>query len=108
MDDYTLIEKKGQGTYGCVMKAKCNSTGQEVAIKLVQNFRKYTYEMVKVLREIQIMKALTDMGSKSMSFFPNLLDIVTPKGASVNDVNSIFIVMSHVDFDLNKLVKSGK
>ena len=35
INEYTLIEKKGQGSYGCVMKAKCNATGQEVAIKMV-------------------------------------------------------------------------
>ena len=35
INEYTLVEKKGQGSYGCVMKAKCNATGQEVAIKMV-------------------------------------------------------------------------
>ena len=52
LQDYTLVDKKGQGSYGCVMRAQCNATGQEVAIKMVKNFRKYEYEMVKVLREI--------------------------------------------------------
>ena len=35
INKYTLVEKKGQGSYGCVMKAKSNATGQEVAIKMV-------------------------------------------------------------------------
>ena len=52
INDYTLVEKKGQGSFGCVMKATCNKTGQEVAIKMLKNFRKYEYELVKVLREI--------------------------------------------------------
>jgi mitogen-activated protein kinase 1/3 len=88
------------------MRGKCNMSGQEVAIKMVKSFRKYEYEMVKVLREIQIMKALTKMSPKSMSFFPKLLDIITPKNATSEDIDTLFIVMDHVETDLGKVIKS--
>ena len=47
-----------------------------VAIKMVKNFREYEYEMVKVIREIKIMKSLSQMMPPQMSFFPRLLDLV--------------------------------
>jgi len=52
------------------MRAVNKHTGKEVAIKMIKNFRNYEYELVKVIREIQIMKALTKMTPKSMTFFP--------------------------------------
>jgi len=67
---YKLIDKKGQGSYGCVMKAVSKTSGEEVAIKMIKGFRNYEYELVKVIREIKIMKALTKMSPKSMTFFP--------------------------------------
>ena len=75
---YKLVEKKGQGSYGCVMGAISKLNGQEVAIKMIKNFKKYEYELVKVIREIKIMRALTEMAPKSMSFFPKLIDIIVP------------------------------
>lgn len=108
INDYTLLEKKGQGSYGCVVKAKCKATGEEVAIKMVRIIREYEYELVKVLREIQIMKALTKMSSQSTrSFFPELLNIITPSGATPNNIKNLFIVMDHVETDLGKIVKLG-
>lgn len=53
------------------------------------------------------MKALTKMSPKSMSFFPKLLDVVAPKTATLDDVDTLFIVMDHVETDLGKIVKSG-
>ena len=53
------------------------------------------------------MRALTQMSPRKMTFFPNLLDIVIAKGATVDDINTIFIVMELEEFDLNKLIKLG-
>lgn len=53
------------------------------------------------------MRALTQMSPRKMTFFPNLLDIVIAKGATVDDFNTIFIVMELEEFDLNKLIKLG-
>jgi mitogen-activated protein kinase 1/3 len=104
---YQLVDKLGQGSYGCVVKAICKVTGQNVAIKLVKNFSAYEYELVKVVREIQIMKALTKMMPSKMSFFPKLIDLIIPANATVHNLNSIFIVMDHIDTDLSKILKLG-
>ena len=53
------------------------------------------------------MRALTQMSPRKMTFFPNLLDIVIAKGATVDNFNAIFIVMELEEFDLNKLIKLG-
>ena len=53
------------------------------------------------------MRALTKMSPKSMSFFPKLLDIVTLKGSTIDDVDTLFIVMDHVETDLGKILKTG-
>lgn len=53
------------------------------------------------------MRALTKMSPKSMSFFPKLLDIVTPKDSTPDDIDTLFIVMDHVETDLGKVIKSS-
>jgi hypothetical protein len=53
-----------------------------VAIKMVKNFKNYEYEMVKVIREISIMKALTAMMPQQLSFFPRLLDLIVPDNST--------------------------
>ena len=57
-NDYTLVEKLGEGTYGTVMKGVCRASNQTVAIKMIEGFAHYDYELIKLLREIQILKAL--------------------------------------------------
>ena len=52
LNDYEFIKLIGVGSYGEVVHAKHRASGKEVAIKKVNGFRKYEYEMVKVLREI--------------------------------------------------------
>lgn len=47
------------------------------------------------------------MSPKSMSFFPKLLDIVTPKDSTPDDIDTLFIVMDHVETDLGKVIKSS-
>ena len=76
-------------------------------MKLVKNFAAYEYEMIKVIREIQIMKALTTMMPSKMSFFPKLIDLIIPADANAKNLNSVFIVMDHIDTDLSKILKLG-
>ena len=64
--------------------------------------------MVKIIREIQIMKALTKMTSTKMSFFPKLLDVVVPENTTASNLNVIFFVMDHIDTDMSKVINMGK
>jgi len=58
---YSIQAKLGKGTFGQVIEAYCHRTKQKVAIKLLKSFEKHEYACLKVLREIQIMRGLTDM-----------------------------------------------
>lgn len=56
---YKLLSYIGEGSYGMVIKGHCRRTETPVAIKLVQNFTKYDYDCVKLIREIQLMKHMS-------------------------------------------------
>ena len=51
-DDYQLLDKLGEGSYGSVFKALCIKTGQIVAVKRVET----TGELESLKREISIME----------------------------------------------------
>ena len=61
---FELIKVIGRGSYGCVTKAKCKTTGRIVAIKIFQNHQDTEYDTVKLVREIMIIKKLNELGSK--------------------------------------------
>ena len=70
---YELLRPKGLGSFGQVALGKCKKTGQQVAIKLIQNFSKSDYTCLTTLREIKILKELSHFGSDHV---PKLLDLV--------------------------------
>jgi serine/threonine protein kinase len=54
-----MLEIIGIGSYGCVSKAKCISTGKIVALKVLSDQLHTEYGFIKLLREIQILKKIT-------------------------------------------------
>ena len=58
---YNLEEIVGEGSYGQVIKGKCKKTSREVAIKFIQNVCESDYDCVKVIREIQLLRKLTEI-----------------------------------------------
>ena len=60
---YEIIESLGKGAYGTVVKAKSLKTGQVVAIKLIQDIQKDAYMMRKVIRELFILRKLSEIKS---------------------------------------------
>ena len=55
---YELIAVIGKGEYGCVSKAKCLTTGELVALKIVENHDNTEYDIIKVIREISLLRRL--------------------------------------------------
>lgn len=90
---YKFIEFIGQGSYGCVSKGLCIKTGKFVALKILEKQCNTEYDLIKVLREIQILKKLGDLCKKLLGqdqtwlnnnknqhipslFTPELIDII--------------------------------
>ncbi len=84
---YKVVEVIGKGSYGCVSKAVCRTTGRQVALKVMKNQTLTEYELIKLLREIQLMRQLnelfhqlrTEEESELSSFIPELIDILCPE-----------------------------
>lgn len=57
--DYKISQVLGSGSFGQVVKAKDRATGQQVAIKLIQNIDQDDQYLKKVVSEVQTMRKLT-------------------------------------------------
>ena len=99
---YQLISHIGQGAFGQVVKAKNFSTGDFVAIKQIKNIFRNYYECRKVMREISILRRLSDMDDNL--FTPKLIDIVVPIRRFKNGkekFEDLFIIMEYFEYNLN-------
>lgn len=57
-DDYQLIGKIGQGSYGTVVKAKHLPSKKMVAIKKVSNIFNHPVDAKRLLREVMILRSM--------------------------------------------------
>ena len=130
---YEVIELVGNGSYGCVSQGKCKKTGRIVAMKIMKNQATMEYEIIKLLRELQIMRRLNIVSDKYFGkgthpFVPELIDIITPessikmssnKGSTTidqfrelqskspeMDLTQICIVMEFIETDFDQLLKN--
>ena len=55
---YEIIDVIGKGSYGCVSRGICKRTGRKVALKIMINQTESEADMIKILREIKIMRKL--------------------------------------------------
>ena len=55
---YKLLGKIAEGASGQVVRAQCLKTMTDVAIKLITDFSDHNYQIVKVYREMLIIKHL--------------------------------------------------
>jgi len=86
---YEIKSIIGKGSYGCVTKAKCRRTGRDVALKVMQQQSQTEYEIIKLLREIQILRRLNEITyelqrneKNKCSFVPELIEIICPEEVS--------------------------
>ena len=70
----------GKGTFGTVVKAYCNKTKKIVAVKLIKDFDAWEYLTVQVIREVQLMKELSQKMDGDR-FVPKLYDIFVHESA---------------------------
>ena len=86
-------------------KARCRKSGNTYAIKLIQNVFYSSYETKKILREIQILRHLSNI--EHNIFTVKLHDVgIVPLGYDGNgdlQFDDIFIVQELFGFDFQKL-----
>ena len=78
---YEITEVLGKGSYGCVSKAKCKTTGRVVALKIMENQTDTEYDTIKLVREIQLMRRLNKICQEfegANTFIPELIDVICP------------------------------
>ena len=99
--DFKLTTLLGKGSFGIVIKGKHRQSRNEVAIKRIDcNFK--DMEKIKyVLREITILRQLTQM--EFCNFTPKLFDIVIPSRfeEKVSETPYIFLIMEYIPNNLS-------
>ena len=125
-ETYEILKPLGSGAFGSVVKAKMRSTGEIVSIKLIEECFKNTHRARLLLREIVILRKLSEMPGNI--FTTRLIDIILPQGCleeeldtkktgeirveadnlqvDVSKLQFIFIVMEFVDTDFQKLMNA--
>ena len=73
---YQPIKLIGKGSYGDVVEALDLNTHQRVAIKYISNCDNAEYASVKTLREIQILRILTEIPQNK--HVVKILDLMVP------------------------------
>ena len=58
---YQILKIVGKGSYGNVAKARCLKSGKLVALKIMKNQTKNEYDLIKLLREIQLLRRLNEI-----------------------------------------------
>jgi len=96
---YSLEKVLGQGSYGIVCKAIDTSNNEEVAIKKMFNPFKIPGNIIRVLREIRLLKFLNHENIIQIKdLFP---------AVSVKAFESIYVVTEYMSSDLMQIIHSN-
>eukprot|EP00959_Pyramimonas_sp_CCMP1952_P267358 5590096-Pyramimonas_sp.AAC.1 len=101
MDQYEKLEKIGEGTYGKVYKAKCNNTGQLVALKKTRLEMEEEGVPSTALREVSLLQMLSE------SIYVVRLLKVEHVEEAMKPI--LYLVFEYLDTDLKKYMdKTGR
>ncbi|TCD68853.1 serine/threonine protein kinase, CMGC, CDC2/CDK sub [Steccherinum ochraceum] len=101
-EDYDIITKLGEGTFGEVHKARNRETGSMVALKRILMHNEKEGMPVTALREIKILKAL---------HHPCIVDIVdmfVVRSRGKESPLSVYMVFPYMDHDLAGLLENER
>ncbi|XP_064401807.1 cyclin-dependent kinase 12-like isoform X2 [Halichondria panicea] len=104
IDAFKVLSQIGEGTYGKVYKARDNSTGDVVALKMVRTDNEKEGFPFTAVREIKILKKLHH------DSIIQLIDVITDKPKAVDfkkDRGAFYLVFEYCDHDLMGLLDSG-
>ncbi|KAI8421351.1 hypothetical protein MSG28_008363 [Choristoneura fumiferana] len=96
MENFSKVEKIGEGTYGVVYKAKDRITGNDIALKKIKLDNEPEGVPSTALREISVLRALRHAG------VVRLLDVV---GAAGGEGRSLYLVFECMAMDLKRLME---
>ena len=99
--DYELTKVLHMGLCGKVVKARCKYSNRMVAIKYISKCLQTEYICVRAIREIKIMRELTQMGS---TFSPELIDAFLVNCETSSQYFGFFLVMEFFENSLNTLM----
>ena len=92
IENFSRVEKIGEGVYGVVYKAKDNSTGDMVALKRIRLDSEADGVPSTAIREISLLKELDHLN------IVKLLDIIHAD-------NKLFLVFEYLNLDLKKYME---
>lgn len=97
---YSLIRLIGSGAYGVVISAKDSVEEKNVAIKMVPRAFNDEIDAKRILREIKLMKHLRHEN------IVNIIDMMPPLAAHVEDFRDVYIVADLMETDLHRIIYS--
>lgn len=99
--EYELESVIGKGSYGQVVQGRNRHNGQIVAIKLIKDVFSSEYDIMKVIREIQLLRHFREM-DKECKFVSKLVDVELIEMDS--GVCHLFIIQEHIKTDLRSVL----
>ncbi|XP_041968470.1 cyclin-dependent kinase 2-like [Aricia agestis] len=96
MENFSRVEKIGEGTYGVVYKARDRITGKEIALKKIKLENEPEGVPSTALREISVLRELNHPA------VVRLLDVL------LADETKLFLVFEFLQMDLKKLMEISK